>query len=119
MGDSAMAKTTFAHRLNLHLDRRITLEAAILNRLACLPTSRRQAWLRGLLVDGFLAECQALRGVQGAERRNPIRPFANGMTRKAQTPDRSPTPEHVAVTATPSNAEPARKPFAGLGKVIG
>ena len=72
-----------------------------------------------MLVDGFLAECQALRGVQGAERRNPTRIFANGMTRKAQTPDRSPTPEHVAVAAKTAKAEPARKPFAGLGKVIG
>ena len=59
-----MAKSTSGHRLILHLDRRITLEAAILNRLACLPRSRRQEWLRGLLVDGFRAECQALRGAQ-------------------------------------------------------
>ena len=114
-----MPKSTPGHRVVLHLDLRITLEAVILNRLERLPKSRRQEWLRGLLVEGFLAECQALRGAQDEARRHPTRPFANGMTRDAKKLDRSPRPEHVAVTATPLPVTPARKPFAGLGKVIG
>lgn len=118
-GDKAMVKPKPGQRVVLHLDLRITLEAVILNRLACLPRSRRQEWLRGLLVEGFRAECQVLRGAQGEERRSPTRTFANWLTRDVQKPDRSPTPEHIVAEVTAAHTKPASKPFANLGRVIG
>ena len=57
-----MAKTKSGIRVALQLDTRIALEAIILNRLQRIPANRRQEWLRGLLVQGFRQECQALRG---------------------------------------------------------
>ena len=57
-----MAKTKPGMRVALQLDTRIALEAIILNRLQRIPANRRQEWLRGLLVQGFRQECQALRG---------------------------------------------------------
>ena len=48
----------------LRLDVAIAFEALILNRLRRLPKTRREEWLRGLLVKGFQRECRALRDVQ-------------------------------------------------------
>ena len=50
----------------LQLDVAIVCEALILNRLQRLPESRKQAWLRGLLVQGFQNECRAVRDLQRA-----------------------------------------------------
>ena len=69
-----MAKSTGANRLTLHLDPRVAFEALILNRLERIPKSRRQEWLRGLLVQGFRQECQSLRVVQGEVDPLPIQP---------------------------------------------
>mgnify|MGYP007022268041 CR=1 FL=1 len=59
-----MAKTTGSKRIALQLDPRVAFEALILNRLERIPETRRQEWLRGLLVQGFRQECQSLRVVQ-------------------------------------------------------
>ena len=48
-------------RLNITLDKRIPLEAMILNRLQRLPQRRRKDWLRGLLLTGFNTECQVIK----------------------------------------------------------
>jgi hypothetical protein len=65
-----MAKAKPGHRLVLQLDPRIALEAIILNRWERIPTTRRQEWLRGLLVQGFRSECQVLLGASDDERRS-------------------------------------------------
>jgi hypothetical protein len=103
----------------LHLDLRIAMEAVILNRLECLPRSRRQEWLRGLLVDGFRAECQALRGAAADAARRPTSAFTHRMAGEAQKPLGLTQPEPTAVKVKPPHAKPAGKPFAALGKVIG
>ena len=97
-----MAKAKPAHRVVLQLDPRIALEAIILNRVERIPATRRQEWLRGLLVQGFRAECQALRGVPEAPKTISLR-----------------VPEPAVVRGKPSQANAASKPFATLGKVIG
>ena len=53
-----------AQRIALKLDLGMAFEALILNRLVRLPDTRRQEWLRGLLVRGFQSECGALRKLQ-------------------------------------------------------
>ena len=58
-----MAKVRRRNQIALKLEPRIALEAIILNRLELIPGARRQEWLRGLVVQGFLIECQTLQGV--------------------------------------------------------
>jgi len=112
-----MAKTEPGHRLVLQLDPRIALEAIILNRWERIPTTRRQEWLRGLLVQGFRSECQALRGVSDDAKDRPTMAFKNRMAGESQKPVRLPEPELGVVK--PSQAKQASKPFAALGNVIG
>ena len=114
-----MAKAKPAHRVVLQLDPRIALEAIILNRLERIPTTRRQEWLRGLLVQGFRSECQALRGAQDDEKRRPTTAFKTRMTGEAPKAVSLRAPEPAVVKGKPSQANAASKPFAALGKVIG
>ena len=53
-----------ACKISLQLEPAIGIEGLILNRLSRIPDARRQDWVRGLLTQGFLAECQALRTLQ-------------------------------------------------------
>jgi hypothetical protein len=114
-----MTKANPRHRIVLQLDLRIALEAIILNRLERIPTTRRQEWLRGLLVHGFRSECQALRGAPDDAKDRPTMAFKNRMTgglpKTVSLPEQAP----VVVTGKPSQANAASKPFAALGKVIG
>ena len=114
-----MAKTKPGHRIGLQLDPRIALEAIILNRLERIHTTRRQEWLRGLLVQGFRAECQALRGAPDEVKRRPTMAFKNRMKGELPKTVSLPAPETAVVKGKPSQAKPASKPFAALGKVIG
>jgi hypothetical protein len=114
-----MAKAKPGHRIVLHLDPRITLEAVILNRRERIPATRRQEWLRGLLVQGFRSECQVLRGAPGDARRNPALAFTNWMVDESKKSVSLPAPESAVVAVKPSRAKLAGKPFASLGKVIG
>lgn len=52
-------------RMSLTLDTAMPFDALILTRLLSLPTARRQEWLRGLLIQGFQAECRLLRELDG------------------------------------------------------
>ena len=123
-----MAKSTGANRLTLQLDPRVAFEALILNRLERIPKSRRQEWLRGLLVQGFRQECQSLRMVQGEVDPLPIKPpQEQGVaTRQPRTafaawlaqPSATQTQTLPMAVATNTAAGQA-KPFAGLRKVIG
>ena len=114
-----MAKTKPGRRLVVQLDPRIALEAIILNRWERIPTTRRQEWLRGLLVQGFRSECQTLRGAPDDVKRRPTMAFKNRMTgvlpKTVSLPEQAP----VVVKGRPAQANAASKPFAALGKVIG
>jgi hypothetical protein len=114
-------------RLCLQLDPRMAFEALILQRLQCIPTGRRQEWLRGLLIQGFLAECRQRREADGgvcdrpgAATRRPGHAFAGWLTERAPTP-------HAPTAAEPDSSDSQRpaavaanaKPFAHLRKVIG
>ena len=114
-----MAKTKPAHRVVLQLDPRIALEAIILNRWERIPTTRRQEWLRGLLVQGFRSECQTLREVSEDVKRRPTMAFNNRMTGELPKTVSFRAPEVAVVKGKPAQANTASKPFATLGKVIG
>ncbi|MCP4128939.1 MAG: hypothetical protein GY753_18060 [Gammaproteobacteria bacterium] len=111
-----MTKTKPGCRVVLQLDTRIALEAIILNRLQRIPANRRQEWLRGLLVQGFRQECQALRGVSDERKNPPVMVFAPRL--KGTMKNLAVTPVEIPVVSSPT-AGPANKPFAALGKVIG
>jgi hypothetical protein len=51
-------------RVVLKFDASMPFEALILQRLSQVTKSRHQEWLRGLLVQGFLSECDNLRTLQ-------------------------------------------------------
>lgn len=114
-----MAKTKPGYRIVLHLDPRVALEEIILNRRERLPAARRQEWLRGLLVQGLLSECQVLRRPSDETTRRPVMGLKNRKAIDAQKPVSLAQPEPVVVTVTHSPANTANKPFAALGKVIG
>jgi len=112
-----MAKSTSYRRLVLHLDLRITLEAHILNQMNCMPATRRQEWVRRLLVQGFLAECQALPGPPGRTVRRPAPPLTRERVVESKQTIRSPASAVTKQVRSP--IDPDAKPFAALGKVIG
>jgi hypothetical protein len=114
-----MAKAKPGHRIVLHLDPRIALEEIILNRRERIPATRRQEWLRGLLVQGFLSECQSLRSTSDEATRRPTMGLKNRNVSDAQESVGLTEPEPVVATVTHSQANTANKPFAALGKVIG
>jgi hypothetical protein len=115
-----------APRLCLQLDPRMAFEALILQRLPVHPDRSAPEWLRGLLVQGFLAECRQRREADGeacdrpgAATRRPGNAFAGWLT------ERTPTP-HAPPAEKPNPSDPQRpavapkaKPFAHLRKVIG
>ena len=103
----------------LQLDERIALEAIILNRRECIPATRRQEWLRGLLVQGFRSECQTLRGAPGDTKRRPTMAFKNRRAIESPKAVSRPEPEPAVMKGKPVQANGASKPFAALGKVIG
>ena len=121
-----MANRGGGQRLSLQLDPRMAFEALIMQRLQRIPTGRRQEWLRGLLVQGFLGECRQRREAdggacdQGATTPRPGTAFSGWLT------ERTPRP-HAPPRVTPDPGDPPRpvaadthdKPFAHLRKVIG
>ena len=114
-----MAKAKPGQRIVMQLDLRIALEAIILNRLERIPPARRQEWLRGLLVQGFRSECQALRGASDDTTRRPTTGLKSRKAGEMQKPFCLAKPEPAVVTVTPAPVATAVKPFAALGKVIG
>ena len=104
--------------ITLQLDTRIALEAIILNQIERVPARRRQEWLRGLLVQGFRAECRLLR-TAGVEREN-SQPMAFSRWLAVDSAGHSQHPQSTASPVTPTAAPASHaKPFAGLGRVIG
>lgn len=126
-----MTKSTAGKHIALLLDPRVTFEALILNRLERIPESRRQEWLRGLLVQGFRQECQSLRVVQDELDPQPMRPpqkqgistrqprsaFAAWLAQPVAPP--AAETETTAVAAEANLTAGQGKPLAGLRKVIG
>ena len=106
------------YRITLQLDTRIVLEAIILNRMERIPKARRQEWLRGLLIQGFRAECRILREVPREIEPSPATAFSSWLEK--DSPKAIVPPErHQAVAAGKENTSGSGKPFAALGKVIG
>lgn len=121
-------------RLCIRLDPAMLLEGVLLERLALVPKARRQEWLRGLLVQGYLWEARTSRGVRSddefgslgagqAQNKVPASAtaFAGRLTRPRPAMPRT-MPQGGgpprAVPTTPSKPT-AGKPFAHLRKVIG
>ena len=113
-----MSKIKPGRRIMVHVDPRMALEAIILNQLERLPTTRRQEWLRGLLVQGFRSECLVLRGVPGKRERRATTAFTQWLAGELQRSVTSKTQPPGLQTRLPQ-AGTESKPFAELGKVIG
>ena len=114
----ARRRSPCTSRITLQLDSRIALEAIILNRIERVPARRRQEWLRGLLVQGFRAECQLLRTTV-VEREN-SQPMAFSRWLAVDSPGQPQHPPPKASSAAPTATSTTHgKPFAGLGRVIG
>jgi hypothetical protein len=111
-----MAERQPGERVVLQLDHRVALEAILLNRLQRLPTNRRQEWLRGLLVQGFRQECQALRRLSDDDEQGPIMKFAPHLHNER---NRVTTQSEEKTFVRKLPVQPIDKPFAALGKVIG
>jgi hypothetical protein len=103
----------------LQLDSRIALEATILNRLERIPQPRRQEWLRGLLLQGFRVECQALRGAPSNARTDFVIRTSRFNTGIKSSSVSKPDPNPPVIEMAPSRLAATEKPFAALGKVIG
>ena len=117
-----------SQRIALKLDVGMAFEALILNRLVRLPNTRRQEWLRGLLVQGFQSECGALRKLQrdGQAGANAPPQKQNGsahrslpmVTHQAPIPRQKTTPQ-AERAGTDTQKSGNRVSFAALRNVIG
>lgn len=61
--------TQSVQRVCVRLDPVMLLERLLLTRLSLIPKARRQEWLRGLLVSGYLAEQRTQRAASGLDTR--------------------------------------------------
>jgi len=113
-----MAKTKSGHRIVVQLDPRVALEAIIINRFERIPTTRRQEWLRGLLVQGFRSECLALRGVSEKREHGSVSAFTQWLAGESPRSVTSKT-ELQSLQTRSVQAKAEGKPFAALAKVIG
>ena len=111
-----MANTTTGTRISIQLDPGVALEAILLSRLQCLPSKRRQEWLRGLLLQGFCVECQVLSGCSQGKGVSTVMSFIPRLHSRMNhlQPIQEESPKKL-----PSVTPPTNKPFAVLGKVIG
>ncbi|MDE0251028.1 MAG: hypothetical protein OXK72_08530 [Gammaproteobacteria bacterium] len=122
-----MARTVHGMRTVVRLDSRIALEAILLNRYERVPKTRREEWLRRLLVQGFLSECRAVQGVQERPQHRQ-KAFGDWLVQESNTRASAPG---TAITA-PTSPPPCRPPgpaqvsdaggagkFAALRAVIG
>ena len=121
-------------RVCIRLDPAMLLEGLLLERLGRIPKGRRQEWLRGLLVQGYLWEGRTRRGVQHngpaqsldvgqAENQAPVSAtaFSRWPTRPQPAMPRVPPEPSAPPQAGPIMPEKheTKKPFAHLRKVIG
>jgi hypothetical protein len=116
------SEMTEPQRISVVLDPALVLERLILKRWSGIQRARGQAWLRSLLVQGFLTEGQWLRNEVGAAAMLsalPTTAFARWLGRPKRAPKRAPEPVPARPPQTDSGAEQGIKPFAHLRKVIG
>ena len=123
-----------AQRLCVRLDPAMLLEGLLLERLSRVPKGRRQEWLRGLLVQGYLWEGRSSRDVPhdtkapspaGYQAEN--QRAASAMAFAGWPTRQRPYPPQVLTNAdllrqterTTAGTPTAPKPFAHLRKVIG
>lgn len=123
-------------RISLSLDRRIPLEAILLQRLQRLPRDRQNEWLRQLLSVGFRSECQVIKSEQYLPTPNLIsRAWSTGTVMEgcqptdtdnqhsADLPSEETRQGHAFDDTVPSPdplpTEQVGKPFAHLRRVIG
>lgn len=114
--------------LTICLDRRIPLEALVVNRLQRLPVLRRDEWLRNLLVLGFRVDCNSIKAQQSAltqqtatRRSTTVSPDWLRQPINGESIDQveSEASISLAYAATPRRVSGHSKPFAQLTKVIG
>ena len=121
------AVSPISQRIDLNLDVAITFEALILNRLMGIPAGRQEEWLRGLLVQGFLNECLALRDVQFAAETDCDLPGTQDLApahtlsavSQQSPPARQKAGPQTALTAVKAEQPEGTVSFAALRKVIG
>ena len=116
-------------RITIALDPSIPIDRLMLGRLTPMKARTRQAWLRGLLAEGFLLECRMLqlmregRSEVAAPKLNstfPITAFHPPVaSRRSTGNDTVATPTPVPSNDSSSHARPDEKPFAHLRRVIG
>ncbi len=123
-------------QISLSLDRRIPLEAILLQRLQRLPRDRQNEWLRQLLSVGFRSECQVIKSEQILPAPNLIsrawsthtvmegcHPIDTDNHHSADTPAEESRQRHVFAQTDPNpvpiSNDPVGKPFAHLRRVIG
>ena len=123
-------------QISLSLDRRIPLEAILLQRLQRLPRDRQNEWLRQLLSVGFRSECQVIKSEQILTARNLIsqawstrtvmegcHPIDTDNHHSADMPAEGSRQGHVSAQTDPNpdpmSKEHVVKPFAHLRRVIG
>jgi hypothetical protein len=137
--------TQSVQRVCVRLDPAMLLERLLLTRLSLIPKARRQEWLRGLLVNGYLAEQRTESAATGAEAQKsgasaidrgrqtaPWSSFSGWIGRRcgsdrhaAEVRPESETIPAVAESPAVSAEGPIRvrstrdKPFSHLRKVIG
>jgi hypothetical protein len=114
---AARTKAASEHQLKIVLDRRVALEALLVNAIQKSPAARRQEWLRRVLIQGFRAECQAVRALMTGS------PTPN-IPRWQQAP--GPTNGHGPAAHVETDAridaspqDPGTKPLAQLRNTIG
>jgi hypothetical protein len=127
-------------RFCIRLDPAMLLEGLLLERLERVPKARRQEWLRGLLVNGYLTEARTARNASVLDQGHgvvsdfdrarapvPWSTFASWRSRRCP-PVSEPRADDLASKIEPPavnierpiDARPVRdKPFAHLRKVIG
>lgn len=112
---AARTKAASEHQLMIVLDRRVALEALLVNALQKSPAARRQEWLRRVLIQGFRAECQGVRALMAGSPA-PIMPSWQG----TQDPvDRKGPHGELDARIDASRQEPGTKPLAQLRNTIG
>ena len=104
-------------RVVLKFDASMPFEALILQRLSQLTKSRHQEWLRGLLVQGFLSECDNLRTLQRSfETPHDVPPTAKEGVAPRPAANRDSTVIRGRTTVSPAKKGVRESPSAG-GKV--
>lgn len=118
-------------RLVITLDAQIPLDRMVLKQLQSLSGRSRQAWLRSLVVGGFLAECRACQTVRESRAERPstdldarssmprAAPYAWPSTPRFTGNEKAQAPVRRSEGDDPTTAQSDPKPFAYLRRVIG